>query len=95
MCAKLFEKGDFFDMTPQEILNEFYKLPMVEKMEVLDSITEDLSAEEVEDLRLQKSLFAAGLLREIKSPGRRKIGDFEPISIQGKPLSETIIEERR
>ena len=82
-------------MTPQELIHEFYKMPPVEQKEVLDTLSEDLSEAEAEDLRIQKALFEAGLLREIKSPRRRKIGDFEAIKIEGKPLSETIIEDRR
>ncbi len=82
-------------MIPQEFLNEFYKMPPVERKEVLDSLSEDLSEAETEDLRLQKALFDAGLLREIKSPRRRRLGDFKAINIKGKPISETIIENRR
>ncbi len=82
-------------MTPQEILTEIYKLPSIKRKEVLDSLSEELSKAEAEDLRLQEALFADGLLREIKPPRRRKLGDFKPVKIKGKPLSETIIEERR
>jgi hypothetical protein len=82
-------------MTPQELLNEFYKMPPVEQKEVLDALPESLSEAEAEDLRVQTALFEAGLLREIKSPRRRRMGDFEAIKIEGKPLSETIIEDRR
>ena len=48
------------------------------------------------DQRVQHALYEAGLVREIKppitdpTPYRR-----EPIAIKGKPLSETVIEERR
>lgn len=48
------------------------------------------------DQRVQQALFEAGLVSEIKppitdpTPYRR-----EPIKIKGKPLSETVIEERR
>jgi hypothetical protein len=48
------------------------------------------------DQRVQRALYEDGLLREIKppitdpTPYRR-----EPIEIKGKPLSETVIEERR
>ena len=46
---------------------------------------------------LEQALFKAGLLREIKPP----ITDFTPYrnrklaTVKGKPVSETIIEERR
>ncbi len=48
------------------------------------------------DQRVQRALYEAGLVTEIKrpitdpTPYRR-----EPIAIKGKPLSETVIEERR
>ena len=48
------------------------------------------------DQRVQQALYEAGLITEIKppitdpTPYRR-----EPIAIKGKPLSETVIEERR
>ncbi len=75
-------------MTPQEIIKEIYKLPPTERKEILDSL-------ESEDLRVQKSLFEAGLLREIKPPRQRRIGDFPAVKIEGEPISETIIRERR
>ena len=48
------------------------------------------------DQRIQRALYEAGLVSEIKPP----IFDptpyhREPITIKGKPLSETVIEERR
>lgn len=82
-------------MTPQEILTEIYKLPPVERKEILNSLTEDCDEPENDDLRLQKALFDAGLLHEIKPPRKSGMGDFKAIKIKGKPLSETIIEERR
>ena len=82
-------------MTPQEIINEIQKLPPIEQKEVRDSLSETSNEAENEDLRIQKALFNAGLLREIKSPRRRRMGDFEAIEIKGEPLSETIIRERR
>ena len=82
-------------MTPQEFLNEFYKMPPVERKEVLDSLSENLSEVETEDLRLQKALFDAGLLREIRTARSGKVADFKPIEIEGEPLSETIMRERR
>lgn len=82
-------------MTPQEIIKEIHKLPPTERKEILDTLSQELTENEAEDLRVQTALFEAGLLREIKSPRRRKIGDFKPIEIEGEPLSETIIRERR
>ncbi len=56
-----------------------------------------LTAEQSADLELQHRLFEAGLLSEIKPP----VTDLTPyrnrksVPIQGEPLSETVIRERR
>ena len=56
-----------------------------------------LTEDELADQEAQRRLFAAGLLSEIKPPVRVLTGTerFSPIPIQGEPLSETIIRERR
>ncbi len=82
-------------MTPQEILNEIYRLPSFEQKEILDSLFENMSQADAKDLQLQQALFDAGLVREIKPPRHRRMGDFKAVKIKGKPISETIIEERR
>ncbi len=80
-------------MTSTEILNEINKLPTAERQKIVDSLTE--KDEESIDLRLQKALYKDGLLREIKLPRQNRIGDFQAIKIEGEPISETIIRERR
>jgi hypothetical protein len=47
------------------------------------------------DQRIQQALYAAGLVTEIKPPVKRPRERHPPINIKGKPLSETIIEDRR
>jgi len=56
-----------------------------------------LTEAERADQELQRRLFEAGLLSEIKPPRRvsTRREEFLPIPIQGEPLSETIIRERR
>jgi hypothetical protein len=53
--------------------------------------------DELAEQQLQKRLFDAGLLSEIKPPSRMWTGvkEFDPIEIEGELLSETIIRERR
>jgi hypothetical protein len=82
-------------MTPQEIIKEIQKLPSVERKEILDTLSEEISDDADEDLRVQKALFDAGLLREIRTARSGKVADFKPIEIEGEPLSETIMRERR
>lgn len=56
-----------------------------------------LTEEERSDQELQRRLFDAGLLSEIKPPIRdlTPYRDRQPVPIQGEPLSETVIRERR
>ena len=56
-----------------------------------------LTDDELADQEAQRRLFRAGLLSEIKPPRRISTGTerFTPIPIQGEPLSETVIRERR
>lgn len=96
--------------TVEEIVNAVKELPPREQAEVrrrLDTLPAQPDENEVLvddsrqatidlDQRVQHALFEAGLVSEIKppitdpTPYRR-----EPIKIKGKPLSETVIEERR
>jgi Arc/MetJ-type ribon-helix-helix transcriptional regulator len=57
------------------------------------ALTDDESA----DQEVQRRLFDAGLLSEIRPPRRVSTGTerFTPVPIQGEPLSETVIRERR
>jgi hypothetical protein len=47
------------------------------------------------DQRIQQALYNVGLVTEIKPPVKRPRERRPPINIKGKPLSETIIEDRR
>lgn len=84
----------------EEIVNAVKALPPEEQAELrrrLDALSGQ-PGELASDLneRAQRALYEAGLLSEIKPP----ITDprpyrRDPIKIKGKPLSETVIEERR
>ena len=73
--------------------------------EQLDQLRRELDGEiaraakqpAVADEELQRRLFVAGLLSEIKPAVRIDTGTerFTPVPIAGEPLSETIIRERR
>ena len=82
-------------MTSTEILNEINKLPDSERQKVIDSLKNSETEEESIDLRLQKMLYEDGLLREIRTSKSNKVADFKPIKIEGEPVSEAIIRERR
>ena len=49
----------------------------------------------IQEWKALKSLQDAGLLKEIKPRNIFNLINFTPIPIQGSPLSETILEERR
>ena len=95
--------------TGEEIVNAIKDLPPGERAEVkrrLETLPAQLEPEVSTgderqaatdlDQRIQRALYEAGLVNEIKppitdpTPYRR-----EPIKIKGKPLSEIVIEERR
>ncbi len=83
-------------MSVSEVIKEMQTLSSAEKRRVWQELNEIVSEESIE-LRLQRALAAEGLLSEIKMPfvSRPEREDLPPIKIKGKPLSETIIEERR
>jgi hypothetical protein len=83
-------------MSVVEVIKEVKNLSSAEKRRVWQELNEIVSEEPIE-LRLQRALSAEGLLSEIKMPfvSRPQQEETPPIEIKGKPLSATIIEERR
>ncbi len=96
--------------TLEEIVNAAKALPAEEQAELrrrLESLTEtaenggaqaeDGSNSRRNDLRrrLHAALYEAGLVTDINPPARTTRERHPPIKIKGKPLSETIIEDRR
>ncbi len=83
-------------MSVIEVIKEVKTLSKAEKRRVWQELNEIVSEEPIE-LRLQRALSAEGLLSEIKMPfvSRPQQEEMPPIEIKGKPLSATIIEERR
>jgi hypothetical protein len=66
---------------------------------LIDSLLQAPSAESempLED-QLDQLLLEAGVISEIpkRLPRPAHLRDFKPIEVKGKPISETIIEERR
>lgn len=51
--------------------------------------------DEDEDLRVQRALYADGLLDTVRPLRTTRFTPFRPIKNTGKPLSEAIVEERR
>ena len=83
-------------MTTTEILNEIYKLPVKEQTNIKKSLfekSEPTNAVSKQDL--WQKLFEEGLITHVPNGVSSEDDDFEPIEIEGEPLSETIIRERR
>lgn len=93
--------------TVEEIVKAVKDLPPKEQAEVKRRLEGMLAQSEQADLtdetqqagdldqRLQRALYEAGLVTEIKPRVKRPRVRPPPIKIKGKPLSETIIEDRR
>lgn len=78
-------------MTPQEIVKEINKLPPMQQKEVIDSFSPNNFISEAE---VAEYFLAKGIIKEIPKDWDKPDSDFEPIEIKGKPLSETVIEDR-
>ncbi|MFY9226243.1 MAG: hypothetical protein WAQ98_26435 [Blastocatellia bacterium] len=80
----------------EQVVEQIKRLSLKEQLEIRNLLNEiSLTAEEI-DKKLQAELLAEGLVSEIK-PSHLSLAkqNFKPIEIIGKPISETIIEERR
>jgi hypothetical protein len=86
-------------MSPQEPLTEIQKLPPAEQQRLLEALKRDVKMKSeqrpITEDEVEQILLAKGIIGEI--PPRVQDDEeesFEPIEVPGKPLSETIIEER-
>jgi hypothetical protein len=86
-------------MTTAEILTELKHLPLSEKQTVFKVLEIELkpdskiSDEERREREFDQMLLEKGVIKSIP-PKWNEDDDFEPIEFTGKPLSETIIEDR-
>ena len=82
----------------ERVLNEIKAMTPAEIAQIRQKVEELLAAQsQGADRSLKQSLFEAGLLSEIKTPDRdlESFRSYQPVTVKGKPVSETIIEERR
>jgi hypothetical protein len=94
-------------MSPQEILVEIAKLPFMERQRLIETLKDDFdsqpvplssghSAEPISEDEVERILRAEGLISFADpSDYTDEDEDFEPIEVEGEPLSEQIIAERR
>lgn len=94
-------------MTPTEVLSEIQRLPLSDARQVADQLTDYLrekeqvapAGEELEQREdeFERYLLAKGVASHIAT--RDETDDdfdaFEMIEVEGEPLSETILRERR
>lgn len=83
-------------MTPQEIIEQVRRLPVPAQREIIKTLTEKVGeTEPITEAEGAKLLLAMGTFKEIPAGWDKTDGeDFEPIEIEGKPLSEIILEDR-
>lgn len=88
-------------MSVAEILSEIRKLTPIEKQQVtnalLESEKEQPKGDDEKRAELHRRLLAEGVIKTLPTRNGRppELRDFKPITVEGKPVSETIIEERR
>jgi hypothetical protein len=87
-------------MTPTEILNEIHKLPPAQQKELKEKLFEETGANgatkpQMSEEEFLQQLYAEGFITHIPEKYTDEDDDFEPVEIEGEPISETIIRERR
>ena len=89
-------------MTPAEVLNEVQKMPVAEKRHVLRELTEQLEESTLngyseKERRFLDSMKRKGLITKLplRKPDNARRLKFKPVKVEGEPVSETIIRERR
>lgn len=91
-------------MSVQEILNEIQRLPTIEQRELLAELSSRLKHQSrqpsnapITEEEFLQILLAEGVISNIPNSSKYtdEDDDFEAVEVTGKPISETIIEERR
>jgi hypothetical protein len=84
----------------EKVIEEVKTLPPDDLRKVkalIDSLLQAPVAEGPLEDQLDQLLLEAGVISEIpkRLPRPEHLKDFKPVEVKGKPVSETIIEERR
>jgi hypothetical protein len=82
-------------MSVEEILMAIHSLPAAEQQRVRTELDQRLSEQDAKIKAFHDALLAAGLVTQFKTPRAGSERPYQLIEVKGKPLSETIIEERR
>lgn len=80
-----------------EIIGQLQKLELEELQELEQAVQQQLvtKSSTSKSTTFHKALLDSGLVKQIKQPNYRQQTEQELIKIQGKFLSETLVEERR
>jgi hypothetical protein len=80
-----------------QVLETIKTLAPDELRQVQEAVQEGWASDHYspEEERFHHALLAAGLVKEIKPPRGAPSGERRLIQVRGKPVSETLIEERR
>ena len=83
--------------TLNQILAQLETLELEELQQLNQAIQRYLAEKEETTKRptFHKALLASGLVKQLKQPSYTRQIERQLIQVQGKPVSETIIEERR
>lgn len=84
-------------MTSTEILKEIQRLPLAEQKSLKERLLGKSDTEEsrITQDEFDRILLKDGFLANLPEDNSDVEDDFEPVEFTGKPISETIIEERR
>ena len=94
-------------MTPTEVLNEIQKMPPAEQRQVAEQLTNQLRGQENGELgeeelerrerEFEQKMFEEGFFANVATRDEtdEEFDEFELLEIEGEPLSETIVRERR
>lgn len=88
-------------MTPTEVLKEIQKMPLSEQRQVAEKLADNLrereNGEEKLERQFEQKMFEAGFFVNVATRDEtdEEFDEFELLEIEGEPLSETIIRERR
>lgn len=81
----------------QNIIDQLKNLEAEELHQLNQAIKQHMTVKTQTDTEtaFEQALLESGLVEEIKKPTYRNVTTEQLIKVEGKPLSETIIEERR
>lgn len=83
--------------TLNQIMNQLGTLELEELRQLHQTLQKYLAErEEIDSLAaFHQALINSGLVKQIKQPSYESISERRLIQVEGKPVSETLIEERR